>query len=44
MSEIIENKIKIVNTDNLNFRKEPSIDYEIIQSLSKNSEVEILPR
>ncbi len=44
MSEIIENKIKIVNTDNLNFRKEPSIDYEIIQSLSKNSEVEILPQ
>lgn len=42
MSEIIENKIKIVNTDNLNFRKGPSIDYEIIQSLSKNSEVEIL--
>ena len=31
MSEIIEKKKKKVNTDNLNFRKGPSTDYEIIQ-------------
>ncbi|MCC3867541.1 SH3 domain-containing protein [Terrisporobacter mayombei] len=40
----INNKIKIVNIDNLNFRKGPSTDYEIIQSLPKNTQVEILPQ
>ena len=44
MSKNVNNKIKIVNEDNLNFRKGPSTDYEIIQSLPKNSEVEISPQ
>lgn len=35
-------KIKIVNTDNLNFRNGPSTDYKIIQSLPKNTQVEIV--
>lgn len=35
-------KIKIVNTDNLNFRNGPSTDYKIIQLLPKNTQVEIV--
>lgn len=35
-------KIKIVNTDNLNFRNGPSTDYKIIQSLPKNTQVDIV--
>lgn len=35
---------KIVNTDNLNFRKGPSADYEIIQSLPKEIQVEVVPQ
>ncbi|WP_455538591.1 SH3 domain-containing protein [Terrisporobacter sp.] len=38
-----KNKIKIVNTKSLNFRKEPSTDYEIIRSLPQKSEVEVVP-
>lgn len=34
--------IKMVNTDNLNFRNGPSTNYKIIQSLPKNSQVEMV--
>ncbi|MPM83151.1 hypothetical protein SDC9_130214 [bioreactor metagenome] len=44
MSASINNNIKIVNVDNLNFRKGPSTNYEIIQSLPKNTQVEIVPQ
>lgn len=44
MSKSEENKIKIVNTDNLNFRKGPSTKYEVIESLAKNTQVEIIPQ
>ena len=38
-----DNKIKVVNTESLNFRKGPFIEYEIIQWLEKNTEVEVIP-
>lgn len=44
MSLSINNKMKIVNVENLNFRKGPSTNYEIIQSLHKNTQVEVVPQ
>lgn len=44
MSASVNNKIKIVNVDNLNFRKGPSTNHKIIQSLPKNTQVEVVPQ
>ena len=44
MSASKNNKIKIVNVDNLNFRMGPSTNYEIMQSLPKSTQVEIVPQ
>lgn len=43
ISNSTDNKIKVVNTESLNFRKGPSTNYNIIQSLEKNTEVEVVP-
>lgn len=44
MSASVNNKIKIVNVDNLNFRKGPSTNHETIQSLPNNTQVEVVPQ